>query len=147
MPNNNNPIIVTPEAEKVARAVRSWLNTYPSLPTAIVEYEFLEEETGLTVVTTQAAYKTKQFILGDYEAQYQFAIMTRTIPMTALERLAVDELLNNIALWATQNPIQLESPCRTVRVVQNTNAALLGRKQNGVEDHSVNMTLVYEVIS
>ena len=146
MPDNPNvPRIITPEAEKIARTVRTWLNDYPDLPTEIVDVEFLGEESGLAIMTTQAAYKTRQFILGDYEAQYQFQIWCRNIPTTANERLLVDELLNNIAMWATQNPPVLESPCRTMRVVQNTNAALIGRFENGAEDHSINMTLIYEV--
>lgn len=144
MPNENSRII-TPEAEKIARAVREWLNLYPNLPTTIVNFEYLGEEGGMAIMTTQAAYKTRQYILGDYEAQYQFAIFYRTIPVSVDERLKADEILNNIALWALQNPPVLASPCITVKLTQNTNAALLGRMENGTEDHTINMTLTYEV--
>lgn len=142
---NEQPRIITREAEKIARAVRAWLNTCPDIPEPIVDYEFLGEENGLAIMTTQAAYKTRQYILGDYEAQYQFAVFYRTIPATANERLEADEVLNNIALWAVENPLSLDTPCRTVRIIQNTNAALLGRYESGAEEHTINMTLIYEV--
>lgn len=145
MPSDNVRII-TPEAEKVARSVRAWLNTYPYLPYPLVDYEFLGDDCGLSVITTQAAYKTHHYILGDYEAQYQFAIFYRSIHADANERLISDEFLNNMALWATENPLTLDSPCRTVKVQQNTNSAILARYENGAEDHTVNMTLIYEVI-
>lgn len=143
--NENEPHVIVPEAEQIARTVRAWLNTYTELPTAMVDVEFLGNETGLAIMTTQAAYKTKEYILGDYEAQYQFAVVYRTIPTTANERLQADEILNNIAAWALQNPPTLQSPCHFSKLTQNTNAALLYPYENGAEDHQILMTLKYEV--
>lgn len=145
---NEPPHVIVPEAEQIARTVRAWLNTYSELPIPMVDVEFLGEESGLAIMTTQAAYKTKEYILGDYEAQYQFSIMYRTVPTTANDRLTADELLNNIAAWALQNTstLILPEPCHFAKLTQNTNAALLYAYQNGAEDHSISMTLFYEVI-
>ena len=148
MPNNNEtPRVITPEAEQVARSVRSWLNTYPDIPEPMVDVDFLGETAGLAIMTTQAAYKTHEYICGGYEAQYQFMIYYRTIPTTANERLIADEVLNNIATWAERNlsTLTLDDPCVAKRIVRNTNAALLGQMQNGAEDHTISMTLRYEV--
>lgn len=145
MPNNNPPLIITPEAEQIARAVRTWLNTYPDKPETMVDVDYLGEDSGLALMTTQAAYKTREYILGGYEAQYQFTIFWRTIPTNANERLQADETLNNYAAWAEKNPIVLSSPCRTVKLTRNTNAALLAVYDNGAEDHTILMTLTYEV--
>jgi len=136
---------ITPEAEQVARAVRSWLNRYPNKPTRMVDVDFLGETSGLAMETVQAAYKTRRYLLGGYQAQFQFAILYQTIPTTANERLEVDEILNNYAAWAESNPPELPEGCRFLRVNRNTNAALLGRDANGAEVHQILFTLLYEV--
>ena len=139
-----------PEAEQIARAVRAWLNTYPDKPVSKVDVEFLGEAAGLTISTVQAAYKTKSFICGGYQAQYQFAILYQTIPTTTGERLAADEILNNYALWAVQTaaeelPTRLPEQCKFKKLTRNTVAALLGRDATGAEVHQTTFTLLYEV--
>lgn len=146
MPNQNEqPRIVTPEAEQVARAVRAWLNTNPDLPESMVDVAFLGEEGGLAILTTQAAYKTREYICGGYEAQYQFDIYYRTIPTTVNERLAADEILNNLATWAEVHKPELPDVCKNARVYRTTNAALVSVMQNGAEDHNIQMMIKYEV--
>lgn len=145
MPNDNVHQNVTQEAEQIARAVRAWLNGYPGKPTNMVDVEFLGETAGLALETIQAAYKTRQYITGGYMAQYQFAILYRTIPGTAGERLSADEILNNYAAWAEANPPELPSPCLLTRIQRNTNAALLNRAETGAETHQILMSIFYEV--
>lgn len=136
---------VTPEAEQIARAVRSWLNTYPDKPMRMVDVEFLGETSGLAMSTVQAAYKTRRFILGGYQAQYQFSILYQTIPTTTNERLEMDETLNNYAAWVEATRPELPESCRFLRCTRNTNAALLGRDADGSEVHQILFTLLYEV--
>lgn len=140
---------VTPEADQIARVVRAWLQTYPNKPINKVDVEYLGENAGLTISTVQAAYKTKPFIYGDYQAQYQFALLYKAFPTTTTERLEADEVLNNYALWATQNVSdlaeRLPERCRFDRLTQNTPAALLGRDADGSEVHQILFTLLYEV--
>ena len=136
---------ITPEAEQVARAVRAWLNMYPDKPMKMVDVEFLGETSGLAISTVQAAYKTRRYILGGYQAQFQFAILYQSIPTTANERLEMDEVLNNYAAWAESTRPELPKNCRFLRCSRNTNAALLGRDANGSEVHQILFTLLYEV--
>lgn len=136
---------VTQEAEQIARTVRTWLNGYSGKPMDMVDVEFLGETAGLALETIQAAYKTRQYITGGYMAQYQFAILYRTIPGTAGERLTADEILNDYAAWAEANPPELPSPCQLTRIQRNTNAALLNRAQTGAETHQILMSIFYEV--
>lgn len=149
MPNDEVVRTVTPEAEQISRAVRAWLQTYPNKPASKVDMEYLGDNNGLTISTVQAAYKTRQFIMGGYQAQYQFALLHKSMPTTTTERLAADEVLNNYALWAVENvlnlPERLPENCRFKRLTQNTNAALLGRDADGSEVHQILFTLLYEV--
>ena len=146
MPNNNDrPLEITPESEQVARAVRTWLNQYPEKPARMVDVEYLGETTGLTISTVQAAYKTRRYITGGYQAQYQFSILYQSIPTTANERLEMDEILNNYAAWAEATSPVLPEGCVLLRCTRNTNAALLGRDANGAEVHQILFTLLYEV--
>lgn len=149
MPENEPIRDVTPEAEQIARAVRAWLQTYPNKPVNKVDVEYLGETTGLTISTVQAAYIVRRFILGDYEAQYQFSLMYKAVPTTTIGRLEADEILNNYALWAKENLAglseRLPEKCRLRRFTQNTNAALLGRDADGSEVHQILFTLLYEV--
>ncbi len=150
MPDNDIVRDIVPEAEQIARAVRAWLQTYPDKPVSKVDVEYLGETTGLTISTVQAAYKTRRFITGDYQAQYQFSLLYKTMPTTTTARLEADEILNNYALWAEQTaaaelPARLPAKCRFVRITRNTTAALLGRDADGSEVHQILFTLLYEV--
>lgn len=151
MPNDNTQLIITPEADQVERAVRTWLQQYPEKPIAKVDYDFTGEATWLTMETIQAAYKTAPgYICGGYPAQYQFAILYQSIPTTTNERLEMDEVLGKYAAWAEATaaeylPQYLPQKCRFRRLNRNTNAALLGRDANGSEIHQIMFTLLYEV--
>ena len=147
MPDLNNNIVqeITPEAEQIARAVRAWLQTYPEKPYSKLDVEYLGETAGLTISTVQAAYKTRKYILGGYQAQYQFALLYRMVPTTTNARLEADELLNNYAAWAEETQPELPAGCRFLRCNRTTNAALLGRDADGSEVHQILFTLLYEV--
>ena len=145
MDENNIIRDITPESEQIARAVRAWLNMYPEKPMRMVDVEFLGETSGLALSTVQAAYKTRQFIYGGYQAQYQFSILYQSMPTTANERLEMDEVLNNYASWVEATKPELPQSCRFIRCRRNTNAALLGRDANGSEVHQIMFTLQYEV--
>lgn len=145
MPTTEPVRDVAPESEQIARAVRSWLQMFPNKPVRTVDMEYLGSENSLTLSTVQAAYKTRRYILGGYQAQYQFAILYKTIPTTINERLEADEVLNNFAAWIEETKPELPDNCRFLRCSRNTNAALLGRDADGSEVHQILFTLTYEV--
>ena len=87
----------------MSRAVRQWLNTYPDKPLSKLDFEWLGEKSGLCISTIQAAYKTKQFIDGSYQAQYQFKLIYRVPAKNADERMSADEVLDAYGAWAEAN--------------------------------------------
>ena len=147
MATDNVQLVTAAEADKVARTVRSWLNTYADKPRASIDYEFLADPAGLTLTSIQAPYKTAQYIDGTYQAQYQFAIIYRTIPANASERLDADEALNAYGAWAeTMTGLTLGENMKAIKVTRNSLSALTSRFEDGAEDHQIQMTLLYEVI-
>lgn len=140
-------LVSAEENAAVARAVRQWLNTFPEKPCTKVDFEWLGKSDGLCTSTIQAAYKTRQYIDGTYQAQYQFKIIYRTTATSADERMAADEILDKYGAWAVNNADALEiDGLRIVKVKRDMAAALFTRYDGDVEDHQILMTLLYEVI-
>ncbi len=132
----------------MSRAVRQWLNTYPNKPLSKLDFEWLGDDGGLCISTIQAAYKTKQFIDGSYQAQYQFKIIYRTTAKSADERMSADEVLDAYGAWAEANAdsLTIADGFRVRKVKRDTAAALFARYEGDVEDHQILLTLIYEVI-
>lgn len=146
MDNEKPKILVSAEEQKtISRTVRKWLNSYEDKPGRI-DFEFLQETSGICISTVQTAYKTRQYITGGYEAQYQFMIVYRIIAANADERLAADELLDAMGEWAEKNPPELPEGINRWKVRRDTGASTMERYDNNAEDHTIQMTLIYEVI-
>lgn len=150
MSNDNNPktLVSAQESADVSRAVRKWLNTYPDKPLSKLDFEWLGEKGGLCISTIQAAYKTRQFIDGTYQAQYQFKIIYRVTATTADERITADEILDDCGAWAEANAesLVIADNIRVRKVKRDTAAALFARYDGDAEDHQILLTLEYEVI-
>lgn len=140
-------LVPVDEQAQLSRILRAWLQQYPDKPLDRVDFEYLGEESGLTLSTIQAAFKTRQFIDGSYEAQYQFKLVYRVIATTADERLKADEVLDNMGAWAErrEDKPQIADNIRVKRIERDTQASLFDRYENDVEDHQILMKLIYEV--
>lgn len=136
------------EEDDVARSLLLWLNTWDGKPVDAVEYEYLDaDKPCMALSLIQGAYKTRQYILGGYEAQLQFKLIYRAQPIDSAARLDMDKLLNAFADWATSaGTLQLGDRKRVARITSNTRAALFARYENSDEDHQTLLTLTYEVI-
>lgn len=134
------------ETALISRNVRLWLNSFEDKPVSRLDFENLAETSGLALSTIQGAYKTKQFITGKYEAEYQFKIIYRVIANSIDERLKADEELNAYAIWCEKSLPDLGENLRAKRITINSLSSLLIRYDNGVEDHQIMLTLTYEVI-
>ena len=149
MAENEQSLVLVSATEQAAisRAVLTWLDSYTEKPGAKVDFEYLGKTSGLCVSTVQTAYKTRQYINGGYQAQYQFSIVYRLIADNADARLDADEALNEMGEWAEQNPPGTlpEGVCNW-RTKRDTGAALMARYDNNAEDHAIQLTLTYEVI-
>lgn len=141
-------LVSAEEEEAVGRALLSWLNEYPDKPVSRINFEFLATDTpGIMVSTIQAAFKTRQYIVGGYEAQYQFKLVYRTFPNDNDSRLAADETLNKMGAWAERNVASLDiSPATVQSFARTSNASLVAVYEDGSRDHQILMTLTYEVI-
>lgn len=149
MPSEKQPLTVVSadEEREVSRTLLAWLNTNPGKPQRI-NFEFLPDDgTGLSLSAIQAAVKTRQYIFGGYEAQYQFALIYRSQPGDNDTRLEAVEMLNEIGAWAERNAGSLLLDRARVKTLRRTsNAALLAVYEDGSRDHQILMNLTYEVI-
>lgn len=137
------------EHDYVGRALLFWLNLYPKLPKYIdhISYERLDSENSISVLATTAAYKTKDYINGSYDAQYQFSIVYRTATSDSEERLDASEVLSNIAAWAeNQKELpDLGSGKQAISVERTSPAVMIGRGDNEIEDYQILMVMNYKV--
>lgn len=133
------------ETEQISRKVLTWLNKFPDKPVGI-DYEYLKADgISMALSTIQGAYKTAQYIVGGYKAQYQFKVIYRLQPSSNNDRLSADELLNKLADWAAENAPDLGGP-HFVRVQCDARSSLFAAYDDGSEDHQILETLIYEVI-
>ena len=148
MPSEKPLTVVSADEEReVSRTLLSWLNTNPDKPQRI-NFEFLPNDgTGLSLSAIQAAVKTRQYIFGGYEAQYQFALVYRSQSGDNDTRLEAVEMLNELGAWAERNVGSLLLDNARVKTLRRTsNAALLAVYEDGSRDHQILMNLTYEVI-
>lgn len=137
------------EEDQVSRKLLVWLNTYPELPDDIdvIRFEFLPADTSAMAVSTiQAAYIVRKYILGGYQAEYQFKIIYRMKPGSSNDkRLKADELLNAIGDWASGQKPDIGDNKRVISFEPTTRSSLFAMYENGEEDHQILMKLNYEV--
>lgn len=145
MNQKNVTLVPAAEQDTISRALLRWLNEYPDKPAA-VNFEYLSAgRPDLALSTIQGAYKTREYVRGGYQAQYQFKLIYRAQPQFDGERLAMDELLDAYADWAAaRRPLPDIGPGkRALRITANTRASLFARMDNGDEDHQILMTMDY----
>lgn len=152
------PLVAAEEEDKISRNVLIWLNTFPDIPDAVlagnpmtpINFEFLTDNRPCMALSTiQAPYITKRYILGGYEAEYQFKVIYRIIPGATSspdKRLKADELLDRLGDWVSRGKPDLGPGIRALKVEATTRSSLFAMYENGDEDHQILMKLTYEVI-
>lgn len=153
--NNNAPRVPvgTVEREKIDRNVLSWLNQFPGLPGDISrdmvtpEPHMLPDIPGMALSTITTAYINRRYILGGYQADYDFKVIYRIKPGKDMNMsLEANELLNRLGEWASTNKPDLGEGIRVTRVVPTSQAELYAPYENGDEDHQIMMRITYEVM-
>lgn len=145
-------LVAAEEADKISRSLSVWANTFPEKPVAVIRYEFLDidektgDETAMALSTIQGTYITRRYILGGYQAEYQFKIIYRIKPGNSNDkRLQADEMLNRFGDWAmTQNP-DLGEGINALKVEPTTQSSKFAEYEDGYEDYQILMRLTYEV--
>lgn len=129
-----------------------WANTFPDKPVTIIKYEFLTlddslgDETAMALSTIQGTYITQQYIIGGYQAEYQFKLIYRIKPGNSNDkRLQADEMLNRFGDWARTQKPDLGEGIRALRVEPNTQSSKFAAYEDGYEDYQILLTLTYEV--
>ena len=147
MPENRT-LVTSEEEAKISRAMMAWINSYPGLPVAIVNYEQLKADAAsMALSTIQGAYIVRRYIYGGHQGEYQFKVIYRIKPGTSNDaRLKADELLNAIGDWALDHEPDLGENIRVMRIEATTRSSLFAIYENGDEDHQILMRLIYEVI-
>lgn len=145
-------LVAAEEVDKISRSMSIWANTFPESPVSLIRYEFLNidkktgDETAMALSTIQGTYITKRFILGGYQAEYQFKLIYRIKPGRSNDkRLEADELLNHFGDWARKNLPDLGDEIRALRVEPTTQSSKFSDYEDGYEDYQILMKLTYEV--
>ena len=100
----------------------------------------------MALSTIQAAYIVQKYILGGYQAEYQFKVIYRLKPGNSNDkRLKSDELLNAIGDWANGQKPDIGNDKRVISMEPTTRSSLFAMYENGDEDHQILMKLNYEV--
>lgn len=136
------------EEDQVSRKLLVWLNTFPDKPVDLIRFEFLPEDTAAMALSTiQATYIVRKYILGGYEAEYQFKIIYRMKPGNSNDkRLKADELLNALGDWAAaQTPPNIGDGRRVILIEPTARSSMFAVYENGDEDHQILMKMNYEV--
>lgn len=139
------------EVEKISRAMLAWANAFPDRP-APVRFEYLPAggtaapETGMALSTVQGTAITRRYLLGGYQAEYQFQIVYRVKPGGSNDRrLSAGELLSRFGDWAEKNRPSLGPGIRALRVEPVTYPSKFAAYEDGYEDYQIFMKLTYEV--
>lgn len=145
-------LVAAEEADKISRSMSVWANTFPGKPVAVIRYEFLDidektgDETAMALSTIQGTYITRRYILGGYQAEYQFKIIYRIKPGNSNDkRLQADEMLNRFGDWAMTQKPDLGEGINALKVEPTTQSSKFAEYEDGYEDYQILMRLTYEV--
>lgn len=142
-------LVAAAERDKIDRNVLIWLNSFPEKPIAnfTTESHLSVKDEGMALSSITSAYINRRYILGGYEAEYNFKVIYRIIPGNSMDKsLKADELLNRLGDWASQNKPNLGDGIRVTRVTPTSQAELYAPYESGDEDHQIMMRITYEVI-
>ena len=145
-------LVAAEEVDKISRSLSVWANTFPGKPVAVIRYEFLDidektgDETAMALSTIQGTYITRRYILGGYQAEYQFKIIYRIKPGNSNDkRLQADEMLNRFGDWAMTQKPDLGEGINALKVEPTTQSSKFAEYEDGYEDYQILMRLTYEV--
>lgn len=154
MTSENKPVLLVEKSEEdqVSRNMVIWANTFPGLPDDLsgdiaINFEYLMADFPCMALSTiQSTYILKRYIMGGYQAEYQFKIIYRIKPGKSIDkRLKADELLDRFGDWArTQRPY-IGDNMRVLRIEASTRSSMFAVYENGDEDHQILMKMTYEV--
>ena len=154
MNSENKHVLLVGKSEEdhVSRNMVIWANTFPLLPDDLsgdlaINFEYLAADVPCMALSTiQGTNITKQYILGGYQAEYQFKNIYRLKPGKSIDkRLKADELLDRFGDWARTQIPHIGDNMRVIRIDASTRSSLFAMYENGDEDHQIMLKMTYEV--
>lgn len=154
MDSKNKTVLLVSKSEEdqVSRNMVMWANTFPDIPEDLsgdiaINFEYLVADFPCMALSTiQSTYITKRYILGGYQAEYQFKLIYRIKPGKSIDkRLKADELLDRFGDWARTKRPYIGDNMRVLRVEATTRSSMFAVYDNGDEDHQILMKMTYEV--
>lgn len=154
MDSKNKTVLLVSKSEEdqVSRNMVMWANTFPDIPADLsgdiaINFEYLVADFPCMALSTiQSTYITKRYILGGYQAEYQFKLIYRIKPGKSIDkRLKADELLDRFGDWARTKRPYIGDNMRVLRVEATTRSSMFAVYDNGDEDHQILMKMTYEV--
>ena len=104
------------------------------------------DDTAMALSTIQGTYITRQYIIGGYQAEYQFKLIYRIKPGNSNDkRLQADEMLNHFGDWSRTQKPDLGKGINALRVEPTTQSSKFAQYKDGYEDYQILMRLTYEV--
>lgn len=155
MNSENKPVLLVAKTEEdqISRNMVIWANTFPNIPENLsgdisINFEYLVADYPCMALSTiQSTYIVKRYILGGYQAEYQFKLIYRIKPGKSIDkRLSADELLNSFGYWAKNERPYIGENMQVLRIETITRSSMFAVYENGDEDHQILMKMTYEVI-
>lgn len=155
MNSENKPVLLVEKSEEdqISRNMVVWANTFPNIPENLsgdisINFEYLVSDYPCMALSTiQSTNILKRYILGGYQAEYQFKLIYRIKPGKSIDkRLSADELLNSFGDWAKNQRPYIGENMRVLRIETTSRSSLFAVYENGDEDHQILMKMTYEVI-
>lgn len=151
MNSEQKSMVANEEVEKISRYMSVWANTFPDKPVTVIKFEYLDvdkvagDETAMAISTIQGTYITRRYIIGGYQAEYQFKLIYRVKPESNNNRLQADEMLNRFGDWARTQKPDLGDGINALKVEPTTQSSKFAAYEDGYEDYQILMKLTYEV--
>ena len=135
------------EQRGIAEALLKWLRTCPYMPEGMkLAYQNLGDSSGMSLHTLKGTIKRKEYVDGSYEGYYPFAIYLRDMPDSTNTRLECTDILDKIGAWVDEQDDYPELDDNRIinSINMVSNATLVKRFENGVEDYMATFELLFE---
>lgn len=143
-------IVASAERAEIDRNVLIWLNTCPLIPAETdavkTESQLSVNQPGMAVAAITSAYVNRHYIIGGYQAEYNFTMIYRIKPGNSMDKsLQANETLNRIGDWTRENKPYLGDGINVTNVTPTSQAIVYAQYEDGDEDHHIEIKIEYEV--
>lgn len=144
--------IFTTDGVLIAKAMRDFLNSWPSKPMDIGLEDFKKEAPSMMLQQLAAAEKKKTYINGSYVGVWNFAVYVRINAVDTASRLDATGILQALADWMADQDEQgnfvnlptLDGLKKPMRIDMTTTPSIAARYEDGTEDYQAIFVFEYK---